>query len=388
MKKGVLSHITLRDITFRNRLGMSPMCTYSAHDGCATPWHQVHLGSRAQGGLGLIWVEATAVSPEGRITLYDLGLWKDAHVDAFVPLVQMIESQGAVPGIQIAHAGRKALCSRPWEGGKPLAAEIIAHAAFSGDFHGKPWSRVGPSELPFSPDFPVPQMLDKGEIREIVKAFGQSAARAHRAGFKILEIHSAHGYLLHSFLSPISNVRTDNYGGSLAQRMAFLEEVVLECRRHWGQGKPMGVRLSMCDWQAPGTDGLIVDDTVRVAKRLGELGVDFVDCSSGGSIPNPVLTPVPLYQVPFARRVKQEAQIASMAVGLITTLEQAQEIVQSEAADFVLLGRVLLRDPYWLLRALRAERSADSKVSPDAVVGLEDQEIIRGLIPLPYRRGF
>lgn len=371
-----LAPYTLRGVTFRNRIGMSPMCTYSAQEGHATQWHQLHLGARAQGGLGLVMVEATAISPEGRISPGDLGLWDDSQIISFEPVVRVIESQGAVPGIQIAHAGRKAGCARPWDGGKPL-----------GSGSESTWRRVGPSPIAFSSDFPNPSALSPEEIRNLVVEFGQTARRARRGGFRVLEIHSAHGYLLHSFLSPLSNHRTDRYGGSLQGRMTLLREVVMECRRQWGEEFPMGVRLSMSDWY-PG--GLTDNDTLEVAHELKKLGVDFVDCSSGGNVPDPQLTSGPLYQVPFATRVKREAGLCSMAVGLVTQLEDVCSIISDQRADFVLLGRALLRDPFWLLNALY-------KAGGDGCPEWADQHpkffsqipsILHSLVPLQYRRGF
>lgn len=335
MKSNLWTPLTLKSVTLRNRIGMSPMCTYSAHDGMASDWHLAHLVSRAQGGVGLIFLEATAVSPEGRISPGDLGLWDLRQAQALAPIAKLISAEGAVPGIQIAHAGRKAGCATPWDGGKPLK--------LSG------WPVLGPSPIAFAPPYSTPHELTVPEIKQIVEGFAASAGRAREAGFKLLEIHGAHGYLIHSFLSPLSNQRQDDYGGTAVRRMRLLLEIVGACQSQWGHDLPLGVRLSMSDWY-PG--GLTLEDTVLVSQALRQQGVDFVDCSSGGSVPHASIpADQPLYQVPFSRAVKQEVKMTSMAVGLIQTPEDANRIIQEGSADVVLLGRPLLRDPYWALQA-------------------------------------
>jgi 2,4-dienoyl-CoA reductase-like NADH-dependent reductase (Old Yellow Enzyme family) len=338
-----LSHlfdpITLRSVTLRNRIGVSPMCQYSAQDGCANAWHMAHLGARAVGGAGLIISEAAAVQAEGRITPWDLGIYRDEHVDTLKPITRFVTEQGAVPGIQLAHAGRKANTARPWEGGQPLPNP------------GNSWYIVGPSATPFKPGFPIPHALTVEEIEEVVAAFALATARAVAAGFRFVEIHAAHGYLLHSFYSPLANERTDAYGGSFENRIRLLLEVTRAVRRTLTAGLPLSVRLSCTDWME---DGWTLADTVVLAGRLREEGVDLVDCSSGGNVPTAPVPTAPLYQVPFARAVRHEAGLASAAVGLITTPQQAEQIVAGGDADIVLLGRELLRNPYWPLHAALA----------------------------------
>lgn len=331
---------TLRGVTLRNRTGVSPMCQYSAQDGFPSDWHMAHLGARASGGAGLVIVEATAVEARGRITPYDLGLWSDAHIEPLACLARFIKSQGAAAGIQIAHAGRKASTNRPWDGGAPIAA---------GDPLG--WEVVGPSAIPFAEGHPAPRALSVEEIGAVQAAFTAAARRALAAGFDWLEIHGAHGYLVHSFLSPLSNRRDDIYGGGLASRSRFLVETVQAVRQAWPERLPLAVRLSCTEWVE---DGWGIEDTIELARWLKEEGVDLVDCSSGGNLPK---APVPLgpgYQVPLSEAVRRGAQIATAAVGLITAPAHADEIVRNGRADVVLLGRELLRDPYWPLHAARA----------------------------------
>jgi 2,4-dienoyl-CoA reductase-like NADH-dependent reductase (Old Yellow Enzyme family) len=331
--------ISLRSITLRNRIGVSPMCQYSAQDGLANAWHMAHLGARAVGGAGLIISEAAAVQAEGRITPFDLGIYRDEHVDALKPITRFLTEQGAVPGIQLAHAGRKANTARPWEGGQPLPNP------------GNSWYIVGPSAIPFKPGYPVPHALTGEEIAEVVDAFAQAAQRAVAAGFRFVEIHAAHGYLLHNFYSPLANTRTDAYGGSFDNRVRLLLKVTQAVRRVLPDGLPLAVRLSCTDW----TDGgWTIEDTVELARRLGAAGADLIDCSSGGNIATAQVPAGPGYQVPFARRVREEAGVASAAVGLITTPQQAEQIVAEGDADIVLLGRELLRNPYWPLHAALA----------------------------------
>jgi 2,4-dienoyl-CoA reductase-like NADH-dependent reductase (Old Yellow Enzyme family) len=328
--------LTLRGVTLRNRIGVSPMCMYSSEDGFVTDWHLVHLGARATGGAGLVMMEATAVTPEGRITPADAGLWKDAHIDALRRVTRYIEEQGAVPAIQIAHAGRKASHQSPWLGGADLPP------AQGG------WETVGPSAVAFSPKMRQPRALTKTEIAEHVQAFAAAARRARAAGFKLVEIHAAHGYLLHSFLSPLSNLRTDEYGGDFAGRTRFLMETVRAVRAAWGDDLPLAVRLSATDWVDGGWTG---EDSVALARLLKGAGVDLVDCSTGGNVADAKIPVAPGYQVPFADAVRNQANVASAAVGLITEAEQADAIVREGKADVVLLARELLRDPYWPLHA-------------------------------------
>ncbi len=334
--------LTLQSITLRNRVGVSPMCQYSAQDGIANDWHLVHLGSRAVGGAGLVIVEATAVEARGRISPGDLGLWLDAQVEPLARVAAFIKANGAVPGIQIAHAGRKASTLRPWEGGGPLPGD---------DPRG--WPVVGASPLPFAEGYPTPHPLDPAEIRQVQSAFREAAGRALAAGFEWLEIHAAHGYLIHSFYSPLSNRRDDAYGGSFENRTRFLVETVQEVRRAWPERLPLTVRLSCTDWTE---GGWTVPDSVELARRLKAEGVDLVDCSSGGNVPAANLPLGPSYQVPLAEAVRNSAEIPVAAVGLVTAAEQADEIIRNGRADLVLLGRQLLRDPYWPLHAARALR--------------------------------
>jgi len=329
--------LTIRGATFRNRVAMSPMCQYSSEDGLANDWHLVHLGSRAVGGVGLVMVEATAVTPEGRISPGDMGLWDDKHIEPLARIARFLESQGAVPAIQLAHAGRKASCEAPWLGGAP-----ILDPARGG------WPVVGPSPIPFSPESPTPRALDEAGIDGVVAAFEAAARRALAAGFQVIEIHSAHGYLLHEFLSPLSNHRTDDYGGSLENRMRLPLRVAESLRSIVGESIPLFVRISATDWVEGGWD---LDQSVELAKHFKRLGVDLIDVSSGALVPHAKIPAEPGYQVPLARRIRAEAGIPTGAVGLITDADQAREILSSGAADLVLLGRELLREPYWVHKA-------------------------------------
>jgi 2,4-dienoyl-CoA reductase-like NADH-dependent reductase (Old Yellow Enzyme family) len=331
---------TLRGVTFRNRIGVSPMCQYSSQDGFASDWHLVHLGSRAVGGAGLVIAEATAVTPEGRISPRDLGIWRDEHVPGLARVAAFLEEHGAVAGIQLAHAGRKASTAPPWESGQPVAPE-----------HGGWRPLLAPSPLAFGPDAPVPEPLTSAGIEAVVQAFAQAAARARQAGFRLIEIHAAHGYLLHEFLSPLSNTRDDEYGGSLENRTRLVREVVSAVRREWPAELPLFLRISATDWTPGGWDP---DQSVALARMVRPLGVDLVDCSSGGNVRGANIPFSPGYQVPFAARVRREAATATAAVGLITEPAQADEIVHREQADLVLLARESLRDPYFPLRAARA----------------------------------
>lgn len=335
----LFSPLTLRSVTLRNRIGMSPMCQYSAEDGFANAWHMTHLGARAVGGVGLILVEATAVQPNGRISPFDLGLWQDAQIDALRPITEFIRSQGAVAGIQLAHAGRKANVNRPWEGGQPRP-----HPDNS-------WRIVGPSAIPFRAGHPVPEAMTAAEIEALVDDFAAATRRAMAAGFQFIEIHAAHGYLLHSFYSPLSNRRTDGYGGTFDARVRLVIEVAQAVRAAMPDDLPLAVRLSSTDWVE---EGWTPDDTVELAKRLKPVGVDLIDCSSGGNVATAKIPLGPGYQVPFARAVRREAGVATAAVGLITDPHQANGIVVGGDADVVLLARELLRDPYWPVRAALA----------------------------------
>ncbi|HKJ07455.1 MAG TPA: NADH:flavin oxidoreductase/NADH oxidase [Gammaproteobacteria bacterium] len=334
----LFSPLRMRGLTFRNRIFVSPMCQYSSNDGLPNNWHLVHLGSRAVGGAGLVLVEASAVSPEGRISPADSGIWSDAHGAAFEPIVEFIRAQGAVPGIQIAHAGRKAATAPPWEGGHPLSA------AAGG------WQPVAPSAVPFADGFTVPHALETTEIERLVEHFVAAAERSARAGFQVVEIHMAHGYLLHSFLSPLSNRRQDDYGGSLENRARLPLRVAEAVRAVWPQDLPVFVRISTTDWVEGGWD---VDQSIRLAGWLKALDVDLIDCSSAGLVADAVLPVGPGFQVPAATAVRDGAGIATGAVGLITEPEQAEQIVATGLADAVLLARELLRDPYWPLHAAR-----------------------------------
>jgi 2,4-dienoyl-CoA reductase-like NADH-dependent reductase (Old Yellow Enzyme family) len=332
----------LRGVTLRNRIGVSPMCQYSSTDGFANDWHLVHLGQFAVGGAGLVLTEATAVVPEGRISPQDLGLWSDEHMDMLARIGAFVRAQGAVYGSQLAHAGRKASVVRPWDGGGPLAADAGG------------WSPVmAPSAIPFDAGWQTPVALDDAGIRRVIDAFAAAAVRAREIGMQALEIHGAHGYLLHEFLSPISNARTDRYGGSFENRTRLLREVVAAIRGVWPDEHPLLVRISASDWR---DDGWTVEDSVALARLLRGDGVDLIDCSSGG-IAHGVKIPMgPGYQTAFAERVRRDGGIATGAVGLITSAEQADTIVGSGQADMVFLARELLRDPHFPLRAGRELR--------------------------------
>lgn len=328
--------LTIGDVVLRNRIAVSPMCEYSAVDGVPNDWHLVHLGSRAVGGAALVLSEATAVSPEGRISPADTGLWNEAQTAAWARIAAFVREQGAVPGVQLAHAGRKASTDLPWRGGKPLSA---AHGG---------WTPVAPSALAFGDGYALPQALDRQAIGKVIDDFRAAAVRARAAGFGVVEIHAAHGYLLHEFLSPLSNRREDDYGGALANRARLLREVVAAVREVWPQPAPLLVRVSATDWAEGGWD---IDECVELARWLKQDGVDLIDTSSGGLVPHAKVPVEPGYQVPFAARIRREAGIASGAVGLITTPLQADAIVRSGEADLILLARESLRDPYFPRRA-------------------------------------
>ncbi len=329
--------LEIRGITLRNRIAVSPMCEYSSEDGFANRWHFVHLGSRAVGGAGLVFTEAAAVSPEGRISPADLGIYRDEHVGKLREIVEFIHEHGAAAGIQLAHAGFKASTAAPWDGGEPVAPSAGG------------WTRVlAPSAVPFKPGWIVPHALEAAEIATVVDQFSAAAARAITAGFRVIEIHAAHGYLLHEFLSPITNRRDDAYGGSFENRTRFLREVVQAVRGRIPSAVPLFVRISASDWV---DEGWNVEDSAALARELKPLGVDLIDASSGGIVSNAKIALGPGYQVPFARHIRAEAQILTGAVGLITQAQQANEIVSSGSADIVLLARELLRQPYWPLLA-------------------------------------
>lgn len=329
-----------RDLTLRNRVAVSPMCMYSSTDGFANDWHLVHLGARAVGGAGLVLTEAAAVLPEGRISPQDLGLWDDAHVAFLSRVTAFIRAHGAAAGIQLAHAGRKASTRRPWEGRGPVGPE-------EGGWHPV----VGPSAVPFDDASQTPEALDKAGIRRVIEGFRDAARRALEAGFQVAEVHAAHGYLLHEFLSPLANRRDDHYGGDFENRIRLLLEVVAAVRSVWPERMPVWVRISATDWEAGGWD---LGQSVVLSRRLKEAGVDLIDCSSGGQTPTAKIPTGPGYQTPFAARIRAEAGIATGAVGMITAPEQADHILRTGQADVVLLARELLRDPHWPLHA--AER--------------------------------
>jgi 2,4-dienoyl-CoA reductase-like NADH-dependent reductase (Old Yellow Enzyme family) len=336
----LFTEFTARGMTLRNRIVVSPMCEYSSADGFANDWHLVHIGSRAVGGAGLIFTEAAAVTPDGRISPGDLGIYRDEHVDELARIVRFAKSHGAMMGTQLAHAGRKASSAVPWDGGEPVAVE-----------HGG-WRPIfAPSALPFDVNSIVPEALDEFGIAHIVAAFANAAQRALAAGFDVIELHGAHGYLMHEFCSPISNTRTDRYGGSFENRTRFAREVVHAVRAVWPESKPLFVRISASDWIE---GGWTIDESVELAKVFKANGVDLVDTSSGGSAPNAQIPVGPGYQVPFAARIRKEAGIATGAVGMITEAAQAEQIVAEGSADLIFIARELLRDPYWPLHAAHA----------------------------------
>jgi len=346
--------LPIRGVTLRNRIAVSPMCQYSSEDGFANDWHLVHLGSRAVGGAALVFTEATAVTPEGRISPADLGIWKDEHIPNLARIARFVASQGAVPGIQLAHAGRKASTQVPWVGTQAIPA---------GDGG---WQPAGPSPLPFRESDPAPRELTVPGIERVVEAFAAAARRALAAGFRVIEIHAAHGYLLHEFLSPLVNQRGDGYGGTFAGRIRLALEVAQAIRCVWPEDLPLFIRISAQDW-APG--GWSLADSVELARAVRPLGVDLVDCSSGGAVPWAKIETGPGYQVPFAEAIRREAGVLTGAVGMITEPAQANEIIARGQADLVLLARELLRHPYWPLHASRALGAAPP-------------------VPPQYRRGF
>jgi len=328
--------VSIRSIELKNRIAVSPMCQYSSHDGFANDWHLVHLGTRAVGGAGLVFSEATAVSPEGRITPHDLGIYKDEHIEFLKRITDFIKGQNAVPGIQLAHAGRKASHHRPWDGNAALKENEGA------------WITEAPSALPFKEGEPSPHELNKEEIKTIIEDFKKATIRAKDAGFQIIELHAAHGYLLHEFLSPISNHRQDEYGGSFKNRIRFVIELTEAVREIWHEALPLFVRISATDWVDGGWN---IEESIELSKILKTKGVDVIDCSSGGNSPAQKIPVGPMYQTPFAERIKKEAGILTGAVGLITTTEQAEGIISNGQADLIILARQLLREPYFPLHA-------------------------------------
>jgi 2,4-dienoyl-CoA reductase-like NADH-dependent reductase (Old Yellow Enzyme family) len=329
----------LREVTLSNRIVVSPMCQYSSVAGFANDWHFVHLGSRAVGGAGLILTEATAVLPEGRISPQDLGIWNDNHIEPLSRIVRFIHEQGGVAGIQLAHAGRKASTHRPWEGEGSLPETKGG------------WRRiVAPSPVPFADNHGMPEPLTEDGILEVIRAFGEAARRAMESGFRVIEIHAAHGYLLHQFLSPLSNQRTDRYGGSFENRSRLLHETIEGVRKRWPEGLPLFVRISATDWAEGGWD---IEQSIELSRNLAQLGVDLIDCSSGGTLPRVPIPSGPGYQAAFAERIRRETGMSTAAVGMVTAPAQADHIVRNGQADLVVLARELLRDPYWPLRAAR-----------------------------------
>ncbi len=339
MSHPLFSPFQLRSVVFPNRIGVSPMCEYSSEDGFANDWHLVHLGCRAQGGAGLVMTEAAAVTAQGRISINDLGIWKDEHIAKLERIARFVHSQGARAGVQLAHAGRKSSMTAPFSGERLLTPK-----------EGR-WEPLGPSAIAFSPNYAVPRAMDEAEIAGVAGAFGDAARRADKAGFDFVEIHAAHGYLLHEFLSPLANQRTDACGGSFDNRIRLLLEVTDAVRAAWPNHLPLFVRISATDWVEGGWSP---DGSVELARRLREHGVDLLDVSSGGQVPNAKIPVGPGFQVPFATRIRKEAGIPTAAVGMITEPKQANDIIGNGEADMVLLAREMLRDPYWPLHAAAA----------------------------------
>jgi 2,4-dienoyl-CoA reductase-like NADH-dependent reductase (Old Yellow Enzyme family) len=338
MSSKLLEKYVIRGVEFRNRIWVSPMCQYSSVDGMPTDWHLVHLGSRAVGGAGLVIMEATAVSPEGRISPSDAGIWSDAHADAYRRITKFIKEQGAVAGIQLAHAGRKASTAEPWNGGK------IVDEGYGG------WETVAPSAVAFADDYPLPTAMTAEDIARATDDFAAAARRAVAAGFEVVEMHAAHGYLFHEFLSPLSNLRTDEYGGSLENRMRFPLEAARSVRAAVPEKLPVFVRISATDWVEGGWD---LEQSVEFCRRLKDLGIDLIDVSTGGNVPAAPIPVGPGYQVPFAAKIRESAGIATGAVGMITEPSQAEEILRRGEADAVLLAREFLRDPYFPFAAAK-----------------------------------
>ncbi len=341
----LFSALTLRDLTLRNRVFVSPMCQYSSEDGMPTDWHLVHLGSRAIGGAGMVMMEATGVSPEGRISPWDMGIWSDAHARAMQPITRFIREHGSAPAIQLAHAGRKASTDRPWLGGGPVPPSQGG------------WQPVAPSPIPFDEKSPVPREMTRADIDQVVADFTAAARRSLDAGFEAVEIHMAHGYLLHEFLSPLSNHRKDDYGGTLSNRMRLPLRVAQAVREAWPARWPVFARLSCTDWVDGGWD---LPQSIELSRQLKDAGIDLIDCSSGALVPHARIPLAPGYQVPFAEAIRKEAGIATGAVGMITKPAQAEVIVATGQADCVLIARAMLHDPYWALHAAE-ELDADAE---------------------------
>jgi 2,4-dienoyl-CoA reductase-like NADH-dependent reductase (Old Yellow Enzyme family) len=336
----IFSPLRIRGVEFRNRIAVSPMCQYSSTEGLANDWHLVHLGSRAVGGAGLVFVEATAVTRDGRISPGDMGIWDDAHIEPLERISRFVTGAGAVPGIQLAHAGRKASTAAPFDGGGSLKTPERGA-----------WETVAPSPIPFAEGDPVPRGLTAEEIENIVGSFASAAGRAVRAGFRTIEIHAAHGYLIHEFLSPLTNRRSDDYGGTLEKRIRLPLEIAQRIRSVIPDDVPLFTRVSATDWVEGGWD---LDQTVALARELRKAGVDLIDCSSGGNVPHAVIPAAPGYQVPFASEIRVKAGILTGAVGMITGAQQANDIITTGKADIVSMAREMLREPYWPLKAAQA----------------------------------
>lgn len=334
----LFSPLQLKSITLKNRIVVSPMCQYSSSDGFANDWHLVHLGSRAIGGAGLIIMEASAVSPEGRITYADMGIWKDEHIHKLQQITNFIHGNDAVAGIQLAHAGRKASCEKPWLGGAQIQ---------SGENH---WQTVAPSPIPFREGDMIPHVLSTAEIENIIDDFKHAAIRAMKAGFKLIEIHAAHGYLINEFMSPLSNTRTDEYGGSFENRIRFLLQIIEEIQSVWPSTLPLFVRISASDWVE---GGWTIADSVQLAHILKEKGIDAIDASSGGSVPYAKIAAGPGYQVPFAEAIKKQTGMLTAAVGIIVNGKQAETILENGQADLIVMAREHLRDPYFAIHAAK-----------------------------------
>lgn len=339
MSSKLFEKYEIRGVEFRNRIWVSPMCQYSSEDGMPTDWHLVHLGSRAVGGAGLIIQEATAVSPEGRISPSDAGIWSDAHADAYKKITKFIKDNGAIAGIQLAHAGRKASTAEPWNGGKKVEENAGG------------WETIAPSAIAFADDYPMPREMTKADIEKTTNDFVAAVKRSVEAGFEVIEIHAAHGYLFHEFLSPISNKRTDEYGGSLENRMRFLLDVSKKIRASVSENLPVFVRISATDWMENGWD---LEQSIELCKKLKEIGIDLIDVSTGGNVWDAKIPVAPNYQVSFAAEIRKQAGIATGAVGMITEAKQSEEILQNGEADAILIAREFLRDPYFPFAAAKA----------------------------------
>jgi 2,4-dienoyl-CoA reductase-like NADH-dependent reductase (Old Yellow Enzyme family) len=334
----LFSPVQLRGLTVKNRIFMSPMCQYSAHDGVLNEWHRIHYGSRAVGGAGLVMIEASAVSPEGRISPYDSGIWSAQHADALRPIIASIKAQGATPAIQLAHAGRKGSCAQPWKGGKGIAIKDGG------------WQPIAPSAVAFSADYNLPREMGQADIEQVMDEFAASTKLALSAGFEAVEIHIAHGYLLHQFLSPLSNQRSDSWGGSLENRMRFPLQVAQTVRGLWPDDKPVMVRISATDWAEGGWD---MAGSLELVRKLKSIGIDLVDVSSGGLVPTAAVPAAPGYQTGFAAELRRATGMMTSTVGMITDPVQAEHILVTGQADVVSIARELLRDPYWPLHAAR-----------------------------------